>query len=74
MLDSTGVRIGIVHAFGITEAGSPRRLVLRRGHILHRDTVLPLEWVKEIGDDGVLLRDLALQYAQQEREAQPPTS
>ena len=74
VLDSTGARIGVVHTFGITEAGALSRLVLRRGHLLHHDTTIPLEWVKEIGDDGVLLRVLGSQVAQQDRETQPPTS
>ena len=79
VLDVAGERIGVVHAFGVMEAGTPSRLVLRQGHLLHHDTAIPLDWVKEIADDGVLLRVPASRVAALAREphasaAQPAAS
>jgi uncharacterized protein YrrD len=71
VIDVTGQRIGAVHAFGITTGGVPSRLVLRRGHVIHHDTAIPLDWVKEIADDGILLRVSASQVAEESRAPRP---
>ena len=74
VIDVTGVRIGAVHELRFAESGAPTRLVLRRGRLLHHDTVIPLDWVKEIGDDGILLRVPASRVAELSRSPQAPAA
>ena len=62
--DVTGTPIGTVHAFRFArETGALGQLSVRRGHLVHHDTPLPLAWLKAIGDDGILLTVPARQVA-----------
>ena len=56
VLDVNGERIGEVHDFAVSpDTGAPTRLVVRRGMLFHTDTDIPVGWVSEIGDEGVML-------------------
>jgi hypothetical protein len=35
--------------------GAPKRLVMRRGHLFHTDTELPISWVQDLSDKGIVL-------------------
>jgi uncharacterized protein YrrD len=72
VLDAMGEKVGEIHDFAV-DSGTGRltRLVLRRGFLLHHDTELPLAWVENLGDDGLLLN---VSKTQVEQLDQHPTS
>lgn len=51
-----GEKVGEVGAFSFAhDTGALTRLTLRRGLIFKHETEIPLEWLREVGSDGVLL-------------------
>lgn len=68
VLDALGEKVGEVHEFAVdASSGKLTRLVLRRGFLLHHDTELPLAWVENLGDEGVLLNVGKAQVEQLEK-------
>lgn len=56
VLDVNGDKIGEVHEFAVAQdSGSPTRLVVRSGFIFKHDAEIPVAWVKEVSDTGVML-------------------
>ena len=56
VLDADGEKIGEVHEFAATaDTGVVTRLTVRSGFIFKQETEIPVEWVSEISDDGILL-------------------
>lgn len=57
VLDVDGEKVGEVHEVSFNAAnGAINHLSIRRGLIFKHDTELPADWVKEVSDDGVMLR------------------
>jgi len=51
-----GEKVGDVGELSFAhDTGMPTRLAVRRGFIFHHDTDVPVDWIREFGDDGVLL-------------------
>lgn len=71
VLDKAGEKIGEVHEYAVNpDSGAPDRLVLRQGFIFHNDEELPVAWIGEISDKGVLLNvDRATVEARQKASA-----
>jgi sporulation protein YlmC with PRC-barrel domain len=56
VLDETGQKVGEVHELSFAaDTGKPTRLVVRKGFIFKDDTEVPIEWVEDITDDGIML-------------------
>jgi uncharacterized protein YrrD len=56
VIGSDGEQIGDLGEFSFTaDDGRPTRIALQRGLLFKHDVDLPLEWLREIGDDGILL-------------------
>jgi uncharacterized protein YrrD len=56
IVDPDGKKIGEVHELAWqADGGSPTRLVMRSGTIFHTDTELPLDWIQNLSDEGVVL-------------------
>jgi uncharacterized protein YrrD len=56
IVDPDGKKIGEVHELAWeAEGGAPTRLVMRSGTIFHTDTKLPLDWIQNLSDEGVVL-------------------
>ena len=56
ILARDGEHVGDVHELTFAApGGAPERLVMRRGHLFHTDTELPISWVQELSDKGVVL-------------------
>lgn len=56
IMDAAGERIGEVGALEISsEDGKPTRLSMKSGRIFKQEREIPLAWVSEISDDGVML-------------------
>jgi uncharacterized protein YrrD len=69
ILDRDGEEIGEVHELEFEAlGGAPQRLVMRRGHLFHTDTELPISWVENLSDAGVVLN---VARAQVESRADP---
>lgn len=51
-----GEKVGDVGELSFAhDTGMATRLAVRRGFIFHHDTDVPVDWIREFGDDGVLL-------------------
>ena len=51
-----GEKVGDVGELSFAhDTGAPTRIAIRRGFIFHHDTDVPVDWIREFGDDGVLL-------------------
>ncbi len=56
IVDRDGEQVGEVHELTWkAEGGEPTRLVMRTGHLFHTETELPLSWVGELSDKGIVL-------------------
>lgn len=56
ILDVMGEKIGEVGALELSgDDGKPTRLTMKSGLIFRHEREIPLAWVKEISDDGVML-------------------
>ena len=56
VLDAAGEKVGEVGQLSLSpENGRPTQLTLRQGTIFHHDTDLPIDWVAELSDKGVML-------------------
>jgi sporulation protein YlmC with PRC-barrel domain len=56
VLDVNGEKIGEVSELSLDpDGGAPRHLSVKHGLLFKHEIELPLAWVREIGDDGVLL-------------------
>lgn len=56
VLAAGGDKVGEVSELSVDPAtGRPARITLKRGLIFKTEMELPLEWVQDLGDDGVLL-------------------
>jgi len=57
VLDVNGAKVGEVGNISLSpEDGRPTHITLRQGRIFHRETSLPLEWLDELSDEGVMLK------------------
>jgi nucleotide-binding universal stress UspA family protein/uncharacterized protein YrrD len=57
VLDVDGRKVGEIGAFSVApENGIPTHLTLRRGLLFKQDIELPIDWVQELGDEGVVLK------------------
>jgi sporulation protein YlmC with PRC-barrel domain len=57
VLDCEGEKVGEVAEFGVDqESGQPTRLVIKQGFLFKKETELPAEWVGDLEDDAVILR------------------
>ena len=56
VLDAEGAKVGELErmAFDST-SGEPTHIVLRRGFLFHHEAELPMSWVQEHGDSGIML-------------------
>jgi len=56
ILDVNGEKVGEVHEFAWeADGGAPTRLVMQKGLIFHSETELPVSWVEQLSDEGVIL-------------------
>ncbi len=56
IVDRDGEQVGEVHELAFAApGGEPQRLVMRRGHLFHTDTEIPIGWVADLSDTGVVL-------------------
>ncbi len=70
VLDADGEKVGEVAELSLDpEGGAPRHISVKRGLLFKDEMDLPLAWVQEIGDKGVLLNVTKADVEQQlERE------
>jgi sporulation protein YlmC with PRC-barrel domain len=56
VLDVEGRKIGTVAGLSVSgETGEPTRLAVRQGLIFHKEIEVPIDWVAELSDVGVML-------------------
>lgn len=56
VLDANGEKVGEISELSLDpDGGAPRHIAVKRGFLFTEEMDLPLAWVQEIGDDGVLL-------------------
>ncbi len=70
VLDANGEKVGEISELSLDpDGGAPRHIAVKRGFLFTQEMDLPLAWVQEIGDDGVLLNVTKAEVEQQiERE------
>ncbi len=55
ILDRSFQKVGEVADFEVNEEGFPMRLVGRKGRVFRSEAELPVEWIQDLTDKGVLL-------------------
>src|SRR6185437_8484498 len=56
VLDADGEKVGEISELSLDpDGGAPRHIAVKRGFLFTEEMDLPLDWVQEIGDEGVLL-------------------
>jgi uncharacterized protein YrrD len=56
VLASDGEKVGEVGEFAASsDVGTPTRLTMKTGFLFKKETELPVDWIGEISDDGILL-------------------
>ncbi len=76
VLDANGDKVGEVHELTVAaDTGQPTRLILRRGWLLKHATEIPVQWVDDVSDGGIVLNVPASRVEDLERgETETPPS
>src|SRR5207248_1200537 len=57
IMDVNGEKVGEIDQLTLDpDSGAPTHITLRWGTVIHHESELPLEWIQELGDKGVMLR------------------
>src|SRR5262249_60446097 len=56
VISADGMKVGEVGELSFAlESGTPTRLSIRTGHLLHHSTEVPIAWVRDLSTHGILL-------------------
>lgn len=57
VVDAEGEKVGEIGELSVSpDTGAPTRITLRRGLLFKRDTELPVDWIRDVSDEGVVLK------------------